>query len=227
MSSDEAADDAEHASFIRMSADDTFDGQERVMSRAAWDLQCRATSHSASCGHPGFVPDDYLEHLDGLSIETTITAAELCTAGMWERVDGGYRVLDWEAVEICLDRVREHRGEDLQALAWEREREALVRAQMAKAMVVAPPCATCGTPSARIELVAPGQLPAEWEQWPSTVRASIVRRREPGQWYLLFKGVATLWTPKTLSSPLTWCLLPGPDRQVRHLAATGPYTQAL
>jgi hypothetical protein len=109
-----------------------FDGQERVMSQAAWDLQCRATSHSASCGHPGFVPDDYLEHLDGLSIETTITAAELCTAGMWERVDGGYRVLDWEAVEICLDRVRERRGEDLQALTWEREREALVRAQMAK-----------------------------------------------------------------------------------------------
>ena len=110
---------------------------------------------------------------------------------MWERVDGGYRVLDWEAVEICLDRVRERRGEDLQALAWESEREALVRAQMAKAMVVTPPCAACGTPSARIELVAPGQLPAEWEQWPSTVRASIVRKREPGQWYLLFKGVAT------------------------------------
>jgi hypothetical protein len=52
------------------------------MSRAAYDLQVLATAHSASCGHPGFVPDDYLEHLDGLSIETTITTAELCTAGM-------------------------------------------------------------------------------------------------------------------------------------------------
>ena len=39
------------------------------------------TSHSASCGHPGYVPDDYLEHLDGLGIETTITAAELCAIG--------------------------------------------------------------------------------------------------------------------------------------------------
>ena len=77
------------------------------MSRAAYDLQVQATAHSASCGHPGFVPDDYLEHLDGLGIETTITAAELCTAGMWERVDGGYRVLDWEAVEVCLDQVRQ------------------------------------------------------------------------------------------------------------------------
>ena len=37
-----------------------------------------------------------LEYLDGLAIETTITAAEPCTVAVWERVDGGYRVLDWE-----------------------------------------------------------------------------------------------------------------------------------
>jgi hypothetical protein len=82
------------------------------MSRAAYDLQVRATVHSASCGHPGYVPDDYLEHLDGLGIETTITAAELCAIGTWERVDGAYRVLDWEAVEYALDGVRQRRGED-------------------------------------------------------------------------------------------------------------------
>jgi hypothetical protein len=141
MSSDEAADNAEdpgHPRFIIMHATETFDGRERVMSRAAYDLQVLATAHSASCGHPGFVPDDYLEHLDGLAIETTITAVELCTVGMWERVDGGYRVLDWEAVEVCLDQVRQRRGEDEQALAWEREREALVQAQMAQPMVVTP-----------------------------------------------------------------------------------------
>jgi len=193
MSGDEPADDDEtlgHVRFIRMRAEDTFDGQERVLSRAAYDLQVQATAHSASCGHPGFVPDDYLEHLDGLSIETTITAAELCTCGMWQWVDGGYRVLDWETVEVCRDRVRQIRGEDPQALAWERDHEAKVQASMAKPMMMTPPCAACGTPSARIELVAPGQFPAEWEQWPSTVQASILRRREPGQWYLLFKGVA-------------------------------------
>jgi hypothetical protein len=43
-------------------------------------------------------------------------------------------------------------------------------------------------PSARVELVAPGHVPAGWEQWPGTVQDSIVQRREPGQWYLLFKG---------------------------------------
>jgi hypothetical protein len=113
MNSDEAAEDPECVSFMLMRAGETFDGQERVMSRAAYDLQVRATAHSVSCGHAGFVPDDYLDHLHSLSIETTITAAELCTCGMWERIDGGYRVLDWEAVEVCLDHVRQIRREDL------------------------------------------------------------------------------------------------------------------
>jgi hypothetical protein len=116
--------DLERPRFIRMAAEDTFDGQERVFTRAAYDLQVQATAHSARCGHPGYVPDDYLEHLDGLGIETTITAAELCAIGTWERVGGGYRVLDWEAVEVCLDQVRQDNGEDPRALAWDRDHEA-------------------------------------------------------------------------------------------------------
>jgi hypothetical protein len=189
VSGDEAADDAEdleHVSFILMRADNAFDGQERVMSRAAWDLQCRATAHSVFRGHPGFVPDEYLA---ALSTDTTITAAELCTAGMWERVGDGYRVLDQESVEVCLDRVRQIRGEDAQALAWESKRQA--QDEPVRAMVVAPPCAACGSPSARIELVAPGELPAEWEHWRSTSQGTFLLHREPGQWHLIFTGVAT------------------------------------
>ena len=89
MSSDEAAGNAAHpdpARFILMRAEESFDGQERVMSRAAYELWCRATAHSARYGQPGFVPDEYLV---GLSTGTTVTTAELCTVGMWERVDGG------------------------------------------------------------------------------------------------------------------------------------------
>jgi len=186
-----SSDDAENAEdlerFILMRAKDTFDGQERVFLRAAYDLHIRATAHSARCGHPGFVPDEYL---NGLRMETTIAAADLCVLGTWERVDGGYRVLDWEAVEVCLDKVREDKGEDARAVTWEQEREAFIRAQLVPAMVVAPPCAVCRIPSARIELVAPGHFPAEWEQWPDAVRDAIVRRRGPSKWYLVFKGVA-------------------------------------
>jgi hypothetical protein len=45
-------------------------------------------------------------------------------------------------------------------------------------------------PATRIELVAPGQLPAQCEQWPGTVRDNVLRRRGPGQWYLILDGVA-------------------------------------
>jgi hypothetical protein len=192
VSSDEPAEDNQGpAPFILMPASETFDGRERVFSRAAYELQCRATMDSVRSGHPGFVPDDYLEYLNALGVKTTITAVELCAIGTWERVNGGYRVLDWEAVEIALDDVRQISGEDARALAWERESEAKVRAQMAEAMIVTPPCAICGTPSARVEIVAPGQLPAEWDQWPSAVQDSISRQREPGQWFLLFQGITT------------------------------------
>ena len=125
------------------------------------------------------MPDEYLA---GLSTETTITAAELCTAGMWERVSGGYRVLSWEAVQVCLDRVREIKREDPRALAWEREREAQALAQMATAMVCMPGPVSAhrardpGTHARRMGAVAQHGA------------GSIVRQREPGQWYFRFKA---------------------------------------
>jgi len=178
---------------IILPAGETFDGRERTLSRAAYELQISATVHSASCGHPGYVPGRYLA---SLGAETAALAAELCAAGMWERFSGGYRLLDWDAVEFCLSLAREREAPDPQAIARaqererQKEREALVFAPLARAMVAAPPCAACGAPATRIELVAPGQLPAQWEQWPSTVRHSIRRQREPGQWWFLFKGIA-------------------------------------
>jgi hypothetical protein len=51
---------------------------------------------------PGFVPDEYLA---GLGMETAISVAELRLVGMRERIDGSYLVLDWEAVEVGLDRL--------------------------------------------------------------------------------------------------------------------------
>ncbi len=38
-----------------------------------------------------------------LGPQTAITAAELCTAGLRERVPCGYRALDGEAIEVCTD----------------------------------------------------------------------------------------------------------------------------
>jgi hypothetical protein len=90
-----------------------------LMSPAAEQLRLLATAVSAVCGRPGFVPDDYLDELAGdelghPSADPAVLAAELCRAGIWERAEGGYRVLDEEAVQVCVDRVRELREQD----AW-------------------------------------------------------------------------------------------------------------
>ena len=177
-----------------------------MFSRPAYNLQVRATSHSATCGHPGYVPDDYLEHLNGLGVETTITAAELCAIGTSERVGGGYRILDWEAVEYALDQVRQLTGEDPRALAADQEHQAKIQACMAKPMVITPPCAACEAPSAHIELLAPGQEPAGCDQWPGTMQGSFLRRPEPGQWYLLIKGTGRATVTDAPSMPVA------PDR---------------
>jgi hypothetical protein len=60
---------------------------------------------------------------------------------------------------------------------------------MAKAMVAAPPCAVCGTPSACIELIAPGELPAQWTEWKASDQDTFLRLyRDSGLWHLLFHG---------------------------------------
>jgi hypothetical protein len=211
-----AEDDDEYlepAPFILMEAGETFDGQERWFTRATYELQTRAVPHSVVCGHPGYIPDDYLEYLNGLGIETTITAAELCAIGTWERVSDGYRCLDWEAVEYTLDGLRQSKGEDPKALAEERDHEARAWAHMATPMVVTPPCAACGDPAARIELVPPGQLPAGWDQWPGPGPGRFVRRPNPREWYILRHGLAGGNSyggpmPATLAGQIAWALRP-------------------
>lgn len=90
-----------------------------LMSPAAEELRILATVVSAVRGRPGFVPDGYLAGLAGAELghpgaDPAVLAAELCGAGIWERAEGGYRVLDAEAVQVCVDRVRELREQD----AW-------------------------------------------------------------------------------------------------------------
>jgi hypothetical protein len=63
---------------------------------------------------------------------------------------------------------------------------------MAMGMVAAPRCAACGSPATRVELVVPGQVPAEWEQWKAERRQAFEKYRDQGRWRLLFEGVAAL-----------------------------------
>jgi hypothetical protein len=62
---------------------------------------------------------------------------------------------------------------------------------MTQGFVATPECAECGRQTSRVELVAPGEYPAEWAQWDVDRKESFLRRREPGEWWLLFEGVDT------------------------------------
>jgi hypothetical protein len=193
VSSGGPAGDAEDLAAARSGAGagESSSARERVKSGAAWELHCRATADSAVDDHLGFVPDAYL---GGLGTGTAALVAELCSAGVWERAGGGYRILDRDAVGRCQDLARQLSGEAARVRARIRARDharTQLMPQMARAMVVTPLCAACGAPAARIELVGPGQLPAQWEQWPRTVRDSFARHRGPDQWYLILNGVAT------------------------------------
>jgi hypothetical protein len=203
--------DQEPAPFISIAAGETFDGRERMFSRAAFNLHVQACRYAAEYGQPGWVPDGYLARLEGRGTETVITAAELCALGIWERAGGGYRILDWEGVEYALDGVRERRGQDLRALAEEHDHEARAWAFMARPMVVTPPCAACGNPAARVEIVPPGQLPAGWDQQPGTAPGRRVQEPDPEQWYLLRHGIAADGSygravPGTAAGQLAWAL---------------------
>jgi hypothetical protein len=165
--------------------------REQAKSKAAYELHCRATADSAVDDHPGFVPDAYL---DGLGTGTAALVAELCSAGVWERAGGGYRILDRDAVGRCQDLARQLSGQAARVRARIQARDharAQLMPEMAEAMVVTPLCAACAAPATRIELVGPGQLPAQWEHWPATVRDSFLMCRGPAQWYLIRDGVAT------------------------------------
>jgi len=120
--------------------------RERVTS-AAFELHARATADSAVYGHPGFVPDGFAAGRGGPGAAAAV--AELCAAGVWEPVAGGYRILDQQAIQRCLDLACDLRREETRTRDRSREREhwqAMRMPEMAEAMVVTPACAACGPP---------------------------------------------------------------------------------
>jgi hypothetical protein len=52
---------------------------------------------------------------------------------------------------------------------------------MTSAMVAEPRCAACGEAATHIELVPPGQLPAQWQVWDKKRQESLWIYRYPAQ----------------------------------------------
>ena len=67
-------------------------------------VRSRRTPHPsprAGTPTPDFVADEDLDTV-GSADAVTVAAAELCIAGIWERRDGGYMVLDHDLVDNLL-----------------------------------------------------------------------------------------------------------------------------
>lgn len=98
-SADGSADDPAYTTFVRLrrSREDTT-CEELVLSRAAMHLHTFGVLSSIEAGNPGFVSDRYL---NAISAETSITALELCLAGLWERTSCGYRVSDADTLSVA------------------------------------------------------------------------------------------------------------------------------
>lgn len=88
--------------FYRLDHSWSFDGEDHVISVAAYKLHLAGTADSVIGGHPGFVPDAYLS---GLDPTTAIAVMELVTSGYWERAGGGYRIRDWDLLRVGIEHI--------------------------------------------------------------------------------------------------------------------------
>ena len=93
------AGDHAHTTFVRLRRSrGEQTSTELVLSRAAMHLHTFGVLSSIEAGDPGFVSDRYL---NAISAETSITALELCLAGLWERTACGYRVTDSDTLSVA------------------------------------------------------------------------------------------------------------------------------
>ena len=56
-------------------------------------------------------------------------------------------------------------------------------------LLVRPPCAACGAPASSIELVPPGAVPVEWNDWSTEEQQAFETYRNPTRWRFLVKGI--------------------------------------
>ena len=57
-----------------------------------------------------------------------------------------------------------------------------------KGLVIEPPCAVCGVPTARIELVPPHGRPRRWPELSEGLRFAFLQYHEPTNWTFIYAG---------------------------------------
>ena len=93
-------DDAGYPVFVRFGGARRSLTGDALVSRVALRLHVYAVLASIESGRPGVITDAYL---NAVTAETSVAALELCTAGLWTRVDEGYRVQESETMRMAAE----------------------------------------------------------------------------------------------------------------------------
>jgi hypothetical protein len=93
-------DDSAYTVFVRFGGRRGSLPGDRLVSRAALRLHVYAVLASIEADRPGLITDEYLNAVRG---ETSVAALELCTAGLWTRVEDGYEVPEAETMRMATE----------------------------------------------------------------------------------------------------------------------------
>lgn len=99
--------------------DDNFHSHPRTLMSGleANGLFCRGLSYCAHYLTDGFIPKDWAE------AQSKRATAKLVEAGLWEAIEGGYRVIGFLDRNPSREAVEELRGKDVRKHALHRDRE--------------------------------------------------------------------------------------------------------
>jgi hypothetical protein len=96
-------------------------------------------------------------------------------------------------------------------------------------MLCQPGCKECGQRCSSIEVLAPGEIPAEWASWPEPRRDAFTKYRAAGSHYLIYEGPggSNGWVGDKISPERAAALLAAiADPTPETLRATGLYDRA-
>lgn len=92
-----------------------------VGSDAAEVMFTRGCALAGEIEQSGFIPDAMVPSLTRKPVNARKVAAELVAKGLWERVRGGYQIVNWESIQAELERIVAKKARDRDRKRAERE----------------------------------------------------------------------------------------------------------
>ena len=88
-----------------------------VLTPTSLEVHVRSVGHLARTTRSNYLPDRELDTLAAGTV-TTMAAIELCLAGWWRRLDGGYLIVDQQLVDAMAHGTRWRRLKSACRRAW-------------------------------------------------------------------------------------------------------------